>query len=86
MNPFKFVSHDAPNQTDKLFTKVQKGEKLTREEKDTIFHTKLKGGDYGYKIMGWCFPFGHYLNTYIIEYKHGDLVKVYAPDKKLLLY
>lgn len=68
-----------------ILEKAEKGEKLTRDERDTIFN-ELVTNSYNFNgqvfmLGGYYHDFGGLLNSYIVEYKDGSLRKFYSFDK-----
>ena len=67
----------------KLKQKIINGGKMTRQEKDKLYD-EIAHNSYsktGIPLGGWMFDFRHILKEYFIEYDHGHIQKVYAPDK-----
>jgi hypothetical protein len=86
MKPYQFAFHERvpkepPVNSD--FDLVASGKKLTREEKDRIFFIcRNQGNESGnYKVSGWCFPFGSYMNTYLVKYQYYGWQEIKAFDK-----
>lgn len=68
-----------------ILEKAEKGEKLTRDEKDAIFD-KLVTNSYNFNgrtfmIGGYYHNFDGLLNSYIVEYKNGYIKRLYSFDK-----
>jgi len=65
-----------------LLKKCQAGIKLTRDEKDYLFHQGFSGlNEVGIKRAGWFINFRPFLKTYWIKYDHGNIWEVHALDK-----
>lgn len=85
----KFVSWDVPaldtlanSKAYQLMDKLNRGEKLTREEKDWIVEkTIYHGGDYC--LLGWKFFFSHYMRRFVVR-AYGDWSCHKAFDKTSL--
>jgi len=89
---FKFVNWDVPELKElkgskayKVYEKLNKGIKLSREEKDWVFE-KLQTNSYsktGIPLMGWMFDLSEFLKEYWVELEYYDygIVKVYSLDK-----
>lgn len=85
--PYQFAFHDrvskiAPLDAD--FELVSSGVKLSRADKDRIFH-KVRGNgnaDSDYKCAGWIYPFSNFMTLYLVHYKYSEnWVAVKAFDK-----
>lgn len=64
------------------FHMLQRDIKLTREQKDDLFHTlQSNSGKRSYRLMGVAIPFWAYLKKYWVQYGHGSIYEVFAPDK-----
>ena len=64
------------------YKRLRNGEKLTRAEKDYLFHlTQSNSGGKNYMVMGVIIPFGGYFKEYWVSYNYGSIHSVYAPDK-----
>jgi hypothetical protein len=67
-----------------MWEKIKAG-KLTREDMDYIFHSLMGNSgaaNGGYKLGGWCFPFGDYMKTYLVKYSHTTVwIEIKAFDK-----
>ena len=64
------------------FHMLQNDIKLTREEKNHLFHLlQSNSGDRYYRLMGVAIPFWAYLKKYWVQYEYGNIVQIYAPDK-----
>lgn len=75
-HPYQFAFHDRVSSTAPQITmweRVTAGN-LTREEKDSIFHTlQSNSGNSNYRQGGWVFPFGQFMKTYLVKYNYtGD--------------
>ena len=70
----KFVSWDVPSleslsdsKAYQLMDKLNRGEKLTREEKDwVVAETVYRGGIY--RLLGWEFYFFPYMRRFVVRY------------------
>lgn len=87
---WKFVDHDIGPLVDlrdsfpyRMRLKVDKGEKLTQEEKDELFHDMQRNSraKYGIPLGGWLFSFSDYCRTYYVEFRYGGIEKVWSPNK-----
>lgn len=68
-----------------ILEKAEKGEKLTRAEKDAVFN-ELVTNSYNFNgktfmIGGYYHNFDGLLNSYIVEYKDGFIKRFYSFDK-----
>ena len=56
---------------------------LTRDQKNELFHLlrSNSGKSRFYKIGGVCIPFWMHLKRYWVQYGHGSIEEIYAPDK-----
>jgi len=88
--PYKFVNNEripttAPNHND--FELCKSGVKLTREQKDKIFHSlQSNSGKHNYKMSGWVYPFKQFMKRYFVVYTEGDIREIYAFDKTCIRY
>lgn len=86
IQPRQFAFHDRVSKTPptcKPFELcVEKDGNLAREEKDNLFHS-LQGntGKHNYRLGGWIYPFGQWMNTYLVKYKHYGWQEIKAFDK-----
>ena len=83
--PRQFAFHDRVSKTTPQylpFDRLAAGELLTREEKNSLFHI-LQGnsGKHNYMRMGWIYPFGQWMKTYLVKYKHYGWQEIKAFDK-----
>jgi|2_EtaG_2_1085320.scaffolds.fasta_scaffold68510_3 hypothetical protein len=85
MKPYKFVFHDrVPDipPENKNYELVQSEIKLTRNQKDNIFHCiQGNSGNGYYKHAGWVFPFYHFMKTYLVKYNYVGWQEIKAFDK-----
>ena len=88
--PYQFAFHDRVSSTPPtggsmvdFFNRLGKGEKLTRAEKNTVFHSlQSNSRDTNYKISGWVFPFKQFLKRYLVQYDYEKVWhEVWAFDK-----
>lgn len=89
-NVYKFVSWDVPTLDSlkdsfhySVTEKLNRGDKLTRDEKDSIYRL-LSGNSYsntGMPLQGWMFSLRDYLKPFAVEYKDGSMAKRHALDK-----
>jgi hypothetical protein len=90
---YKFVKHEIPPLENlkntfayQLHEKLERGEKLTRDDKDFAFrqiHTNIYSKA-GIALHGWMFNYQEWLNEYWIEFDYGgNLVyeRYFAFDK-----
>lgn len=74
-----------PNKYTIMLEKAEKGEKLTRNEKDAIFNELVTNSHnfngQAFMLGGYYHDFTGLLNSYIVEYADGELVKFYSFDK-----
>lgn len=68
-----------------ILEKAEKGDCLTRSEKDVIFN-ELVANSYNFNgqtfmLGGYYHNFSGLLNSYIVEYKDGRIEKYYSFDK-----
>ena len=90
---YKFVSHEIPELEAmkntfpyQLHEKLERGEKPTREEKDSAF-SQIHGNIWskaGIALHGWMFNYQEWLNEYWIEFDYGgnfDYQRYFAFDK-----
>lgn len=74
--PRQFAFHDRVQPTPptsgtlvQLFDLLSKGEELSREEKNYIFHTTCTDKGY-YKLAGWQFNFRQFMKRYLVKYNY----------------
>jgi len=84
-NVYKFVKWDVQPVEDqkdtnhyKLLEKLNNGETLTRQEKDSLSLYEYCGCIH---VGGWCFNFRPYLKTFWIKTKYDGIIETYAFDK-----
>jgi hypothetical protein len=90
---YKFVKHEIPPLENlkntfayQLHEKLERGEKLTRDDKDFAFrqiHTNIYSKA-GIALHGWMFNYQEWLNEYWVEFDYGgNLVyeRYFAFDK-----
>lgn len=68
----------------RLHEKCERGETLTRSEKDRIFSAisgSSYGGKTGWPVQGWMFTFSEVLFCYFVQFRYGHIEQHYAPDK-----
>ncbi len=91
-NVFKFVNHEIPALEElkgapayKLLEKLNRGEKLSREEKSgSIFQELWHAETYytgRYKLMGYIFDFSPFMQTFLVKLKYHGWQEVKAFDK-----
>ena len=86
----KFVAWDVPaleslsdSKAYQLMDKLNKGGKLTREEKDWIVEkTAFRGGIY--RLLGWEFYFSCYMRRFVVRFSYGEWSCYRAFDKTSL--
>ena len=66
----------------KYYNKLKQGSKLTREEKNILFHI-LQGnsGKHNYMLMGCVIPFKQFLKRYFVKYNYGSIEEIWSFDK-----
>ena len=87
---YKFVTWDVPpleslsnSKAYQFMEKLNRGEKLTREEKDWVVErTVYRGGVY--RLYGWEFYFFHYMRSFLVRYSYGEWSCYRAFDKTSL--
>lgn len=85
--PYQFAFHERvpstpPAESD--FKLVSSRQKLSREQKDRIFHKlQSNSGGSNYRLSGWVFPFGTFMKTFLVKYKYEPNVwrEIKAFDK-----
>lgn len=87
---YKFVNWEVPELKElknskayEVHEKLNKGIKLSREEKNWVFE-KLQTNSYsniGIPLRGWMFDLSDFLKEYWVELKYYGIVKVYSLDK-----
>ena len=96
IQPFQFAFHEVVSKTPPIggkgaeyFNRLCKGETLTRNEKNELFHM-LQGnsGNPDYKVAGWIFPFGQFMRTYLVKYDYERSVwrEMKAFDRTCIRY
>lgn len=67
----------------RIHQKAMKGNKLTRSEKDFIFHriNESTQSTTGIALMGYIYDFGSVLKRYIVKYDDGFVNELRAFDK-----
>lgn len=83
--PYQFAFHDqVPKQAPpyKPFDNLAAGMPMSRDDKNALFHS-LQGnsGKHNYRLSGWIYPFGQWMNTYLVKYKHYGWQEIKAFDK-----
>jgi hypothetical protein len=65
------------------FQRLVRGEKLSREEKNHIFHAiQSNSGKGNYRLQGMIIPFKQFMKLYLVKYRHDNTWhEVYAFDK-----
>ena len=85
MKPYQFAFHDRVSKTpleNKDFNLVNSGIKLTRHQKDSIFHKiQNNSGKSNYRLLGWVYPFKSFMKLYLVKYKYYEWVEIWAFDK-----
>lgn len=88
--PYQFAFHDRVAKTPpvggtvvEFFNRLSKGEILTREEKNNLFHTlQSNSGNTSYRLAGWAFPFKQFLKRYLVRYSYeSSWTEIWAFDK-----
>jgi hypothetical protein len=67
-----------------LFLKLSNGSKLSREDKDYLFHSmRQNSGKSNYMLYGVIIPFGQFMKTYLVKYSYemNNWREVLAFDK-----
>ena len=93
MTAYKFsecaTANKPDNQITQLLEEAQRGEKLTREQKDRI--ADLLYGTFGahaqgcYKLAGWCWNMREALPRFLVRHTYDNtFTPYYAPDKTAL--
>ena len=85
----KFVDSPAPFEQLKnsvpyiLKVKILEGKKLTRQEKNALFRQLHHNNRFkrAIPLLGWRFDFSSILKTFFVQYTHGHIEEVLAPDK-----
>ena len=65
------------------YQRLVNGEKLSRFDKDTLFHKIQSNGNKGdYKLMGMIIPIKQFMKLYLVKYSYDNTWhEVYAFDK-----
>lgn len=77
-SPRQFAFHDRVANTPptngmfvQLFDRLSKGEQLSREEKNQVFHVTCTYHGY-YKLAGWEFNFRQFMKRYLVKYDYDN--------------
>lgn len=64
------------------YNKLKQGTKLSREEKNSLFHM-LQGnsGKHNYMLMGCVIPFKQFFKRYFVKYSYGSIEEIWSFDK-----
>ena len=67
----------------RYFQKLVSGQKLSRIDKDTLFHNiQANSGKENYMLMGMIIPFKQFMKLYLVKYRYDNTwQEVYAFDK-----
>ena len=87
--PYQFAFHERVKRTAptggtliEFFDRLNKGEKLNRAEKNSLFHMiQANTNKYNYKISGWIFPFKSFMNRYLVNNEYYGWTEIWAFDK-----
>jgi hypothetical protein len=65
------------------YKRLVNGEKLSRFDKDTLFHKiQSNGNKEEYKLMGMIIPFKQFMKLYLVKYNYDNMwYGIYAFDK-----
>jgi hypothetical protein len=65
------------------FQKLANGQKLSRLDKDTLFHNiQANSGKGNYMLMGMIIPFKQFMKLYLVKYNYENTWhEIYAFDK-----
>jgi hypothetical protein len=86
--PYQFAFHNRVATTPpkggsmvEVFNRLKNGEKLSRSEKNDVFH-QLQGNGPIYRVAGWAFPFMQFMKRYLVKSMYNNhWEEIWAFDK-----